>query len=604
MDSLKAWWNSWAFADVFAPVRDYALGAYEYVRGKWQEFSDWWNSWKITDIFPDSFSLSWENLNAEDLSSIWDGLTNGFNTAKGLLLSGWETLRGSLNINFSGFWDTLSSGFSTVCDTLKGAWNGVTGFIKDTWDTAADYVSGAWDWTKGLFGFGDDSEAVNQEQLKAQVQDITVLNKMSEGFTQRVAEMTAAWQPFKDSLGEGFEQIYSVMQGIADKIRGVTIPAVNELASALSRIATEIASIVQAVEVHTPNTAAASYSRTFGGRKRAEGGIITRPEISLIGEAGREAIIPLENQTRGAALWFEAGRELGLISSNKTITNTSEHNVMPEIVNAINLQPEVSNIIPHAKGGIFSQPHIGLVAEAGREAVIPLENQTRGAALWFEAGRELGLILGENSTTSNAYSSLNAPAITNSNATIKPSERNTVSMLNKIISGGSKQFSNILSSSTRIIEGGNSLNAFSLISSAVNNLRNSGMGIPELGGMNVLNRISTQSAGVMPSIMNAMNFQPMMPGIGDLFPPMYTEQGESPSLEDTTRNIPLWLWAEKDIGGSFSSSTTNNNRPVTISPSFNITVNGGESGIEQKFRRIIEEILSDIQDREARTRFD
>ena len=70
--------------------------------------------------------------------------------------------------------------------------------------------------------------------------------------------MTAEWQTFKVSLGEGFEQIYSVMQWIADKIRGVTIPAVNELASALSKIATEISSIVQAgsleVEIKTQST--------------------------------------------------------------------------------------------------------------------------------------------------------------------------------------------------------------------------------------------------------------------------------------------------------------------------------------------------------------
>ena len=69
-----------------------------------------------------------------------------------------------------------------------------------------------------------------------------------------------------------------------------------------------------------------------------------------------------------------------------------------------------------------------------------------------------------------------------------------------------------------------------------------------------------------------MNFHPIMPGIGDLFPPMYPDSTESPSLEETTRNIPLWLWADKEIGGSFNSSTTNNNRPVTISPSFNIKV--------------------------------
>ena len=187
----------------------------------------------------------------------------------------------------------------------------------------------------------------------------------------------------------------------------------------------------------------------------ATGGIFSQPHIGLVAEAGREAVIPLEKQTRGAELWFEAGRELGLISSNTGITNTTasnaynvlpeivnapkfqpdfnlgngtisqpdirlateavrelgmipanttaDYNVMPEIVNALKFQPQVSSIIPHAEGGIFSQPHIGLVAEAGREAIIPLGGQTQGAQLWLQAGRELGLIPGSSTivNTSN-----------------------------------------------------------------------------------------------------------------------------------------------------------------------------------------------------------
>ena len=53
----------------------------------------------------------------------------------------------------------------------------------------------------------------------------------------------------------------------------------------------------------------------------------------------------------------------------------------------LNLSPSYM----HAAGGIFSQPHIGLVAEAGREAIIPLENKARGIPLWQAAGEEMGV---------------------------------------------------------------------------------------------------------------------------------------------------------------------------------------------------------------------
>lgn len=388
-DSLQTWWDSWTFADVFAPVKEYAGNAKDYALQKLTDLQTWWNSWTLNDVFSpvlekgkavwDSFSSTIETvktLASEKLSGIWDktvtayeqarsvivgnvispvlefswnALVDGWNAASNLVGAGFEKLKGLLHIDFSGFWDTLSSGFATVCDTIKGAWNGVTGFIKDTWNTAADYVSGAWDWTKGLFGFGEDSGAVNQEQLKAQVQDITVLNKMSEGFAQRVAEMTAAWQPFKASLGEGFEQIYTVMQSVADKINNTVIPAVNSLVSALSGVARELASVSQAgnldvkvkpVGQPTDVINAGKNLLASGGDSRnmtpsymrvpayAAGGIITQPHIGLVGEAGREAIVPLEDRNSGIPLLMSAISELG-VSNNDILPYLNP--VAPEI---------------------------------------------------------------------------------------------------------------------------------------------------------------------------------------------------------------------------------------------------------------------------------
>lgn len=47
----------------------------------------------------------------------------------------------------------------------------------------------------------------------------------------------------------------------------------------------------------------------------------------------------------------------------------------------------------HAYGGIYTQPHLGLVAEAGAESIIPLSpsKRTRGIDLWRETGELLGV---------------------------------------------------------------------------------------------------------------------------------------------------------------------------------------------------------------------
>ncbi|HRS66522.1 MAG TPA: hypothetical protein P5519_11620, partial [Spirochaetia bacterium] len=52
-----------------------------------------------------------------------------------------------------------------------------------------------------------------------------------------------------------------------------------------------------------------------------------------------------------------------------------------------------TGVQPHAYGGIMTKPHMGIVAEAGAESIIPLSpsKRTRGIDLWRETGELLGV---------------------------------------------------------------------------------------------------------------------------------------------------------------------------------------------------------------------
>ena len=52
-----------------------------------------------------------------------------------------------------------------------------------------------------------------------------------------------------------------------------------------------------------------------------------------------------------------------------------------------------SDVEKFADGGVVREPHVGIVGEAGPEAIIPLspEKRERGKALWYEAGNVLGV---------------------------------------------------------------------------------------------------------------------------------------------------------------------------------------------------------------------
>lgn len=74
----------------------------------------------------------------------------------------------------------------------------------------------------------------------------------------------------------------------------------------------------------TQTTVKKTVSEGGGITKHANGGIVTRTHVGMVGEAGPESIIPLSSarRSRGLALWKETGERLGVNVSNKTSNNT------------------------------------------------------------------------------------------------------------------------------------------------------------------------------------------------------------------------------------------------------------------------------------------
>lgn len=67
---------------------------------------------------------------------------------------------------------------------------------------------------------------------------------------------------------------------------------------------------------------------------------------------------------------------------------------------SVNIKPSYTStgtgatVEKHAEGGIFDQPHFGLLAEAGPEAYVPLDKSKRSVSIWQQAGQALGVLGG------------------------------------------------------------------------------------------------------------------------------------------------------------------------------------------------------------------
>ncbi|MES7218688.1 hypothetical protein U6N72_12730, partial [Cutibacterium acnes] len=89
-------------------------------------------------------------------------------------------------------------------------------------------------------------------------------------------------------------------------------------------------------------------------KEYAFGGILDRPHLGLVAEAGPEAIIPLTKPSRALQLWNEVGERMGFSRMGQTAV--SDVAVPPPAGNRLS-DTVLNNIPMFANGGFINTPH-------------------------------------------------------------------------------------------------------------------------------------------------------------------------------------------------------------------------------------------------------
>ena len=146
----------------------------------------------------------------------------------------------------------------------------------------------------------------------------------------------------------------------------------------------QVRSAAAAAEGAIQGTAAAT--KIFGMNLHTALGV-----LGLIAFACYEIYQHWEDITAAAQ---RAGEAISSIDTNKFSAakagtlSRSDSDYGAAVMSSTYMPPEIK---PHAFGGIMTRPHIGMVAEAGPEAIIPLTDKSRGVPLVMRAAQILGL---------------------------------------------------------------------------------------------------------------------------------------------------------------------------------------------------------------------
>lgn len=266
--------------NVFAPVLEYIISYWGPMLGTFFDFLG-----NILDLFVNILSGNWEGAwqNIKDIfvniitliGQLFDYWINGLLLPIAMAL--WEGLKwvwNGIKDIFAQFNSWLGSVFATDWTQHFGVFGNVINSFMHT-------TKGVWDSIKQIFG----------------------------GIIDFIAGVfTGNWSRAWDGVVNIFGGIVNGLGAIIKAPLNAVIGLINSAISGLNRISVSIPSWVPGVG-----------GRSFGVNipripYLAKGGIVDQPTLSMVGEAGKEAVVPLENNTG----WMDtlAGNIAGRINTN------------------------------------------------------------------------------------------------------------------------------------------------------------------------------------------------------------------------------------------------------------------------------------------------
>lgn len=355
-------WNSIAqfFTNIWNGMKTSATNIWNAIK---QFFSDTWNSIKNTA------TSVWNGIKSM-LEGAWNAIKNGATTLcenlKQFFSNAWEAIKTVWSVVkqfFQDIWDAVKTGASTLCDNVKTFFSNAWTAIKAVWDIVKGYFQGIWD------------------AIKTGASALT--DSVKNFFSNAWNGIKAVWDAVK-----------GYFQGIWDAIKNAASTAVEAIKGFFSGAWTAIK--------NTWNGAGTWFGNIWTGIKNAFSGV-----SKWFGDIFGGAWTAVKNAWSNTKTWFsnvwdgiksvftKAGTAIsdGITGALKSTFNTfisGAVGLVNKFIRALNSAIGVINKIPGvelkklgeipvpqlAKGGIVTDSILANIGERGREAVLPLENNT------------------------------------------------------------------------------------------------------------------------------------------------------------------------------------------------------------------------------------
>ena len=251
----------------------------------WEAVKTWFGT-VFTDAWT-SITTAWASVSTwfsdlwTTISGAWETVRTWFGT---LFTNAWDSITTAWNevtTWFSGIWTSISDTFSVVgtwfSDTFSGAWTK----IKEAWSGVGNWFSGIWREVKQKF-------ASVGTWFKSKFE--TAWTNIKDAWGGVTTWFTELWTNVKDVFSDIGTAVKDAVTGtVNNAIDSVVNGAVGIINKFIGMIngAIGIINAIPGVNISTLSLLTVP--------EMATGGVVNKATLATIGEAGTEAVVPLEN---------------------------------------------------------------------------------------------------------------------------------------------------------------------------------------------------------------------------------------------------------------------------------------------------------------------
>ncbi|MDS2378271.1 phage tail tape measure protein [Streptococcus pneumoniae] len=340
--------------------------------------------WETNEGFRDAVTTVW-NAILEVINAVVSEISNFVMSIFGTVVTWWTENQELIRTSAETVWNAIYTVISTILDILgpllQAGWDNIQLIITTTWEiikivveTAINVVlgviqavmqiitgdwSGAWETIKGVFSTVWQAIQSIVQTIFSAIQ--SYISNILNGISGTVSNI---WNSIKDTvsnvLNAIFSTVSSVWEGIKSTISGAINGAKDAVSSAIEAIKGLFNFSISWPHIPLPHFYVSGSANpldwlsqgvpSIGIEWYAKGGIMTKPTIfgmngnSLMvgGEAGNEAVLPLNDKTLGA---IGRGIAQTMGGTSPTINITITGNTVREEADIIRIADEVAQRI-------------------------------------------------------------------------------------------------------------------------------------------------------------------------------------------------------------------------------------------------------------------